>query len=412
LKGEYDKQIMLLDIELEQQKNAVADLLHDNVISQQDASNAIITLTNTRNAKLYDLAKEQNRQLEALGIEYLSIQGKDIESKLAQQKSAYDKDLQMARGNEEMKLALTKNYEAQKAKYILEEKMRVAEKAGSLEVEAMRNNYSITGNATKDELSKREADYNANMAALKLAYEKDSYEWRNNAEIKKQIDYNYLQNKQMLELQYQEASKNDWQKWADDIKGIDQQIFEWSKQAASDFSTGFTDAFYEFAEGTKSAKLAFQEFAASFLKQIAKMIMQQLILNAIQSAAGSYFGGGSYGSVSTGMTTNSFAGGFSGRASGGPMAAGQTYLTGENGPELISLKRGGYATPASRTKSGANINFAPTINVSAGAGGSEQSRKQLAKDITMSMRSMMKEVMVEEQQIGGISNPISVGRKY
>ena len=406
---EHVKQMEGLEIELEQQKNAVMDMLADKVISYKQAMTAIELLERTNGAKIVDLQKEHRRQIELLDAEYLGIQGKDLEAQLEQQRIAYEKDLQMARNNEELKTALTRNYEAQRAKYREEEQRKIQDKMGSLQVEALRNNYNVIGRTSEDARAKVQADYDSQFLALKLAYEKDSYEWRNNAEVKTMIDENYLMNKQNLNLQYQEAMKNDWQKWADEIKQIDQQIFEWSKQAASEFATGFTDAFYEFAEGTKSAKEAFQAFAASFLKNIAKMIMQQLILNAIQKAAGSYFGGiGGGGSAYTagqGYTATP-------RASGGPMMAGKTYLTGENGPELISLKRGGYATPASRTKMGANITIAPNINISSGAGGTDKERKELARNITLSMRDMVKDVMVEEQQVGGISNPISVGRTY
>ena len=45
-------------------------------------------------------------------------------------------------------------------------------------------------------------------------------------------------------------------------------------------------------EGTKSAKEAFEDFAQSFLKEIAKMIMQALLLRAIRSVMGGMAGGG------------------------------------------------------------------------------------------------------------------------
>lgn len=59
--------------------------------------------------------------------------------------------------------------------------------------------------------------------------------------------------------------------------------------AAQSFSSGFANAFVSFVNGTKSAEDAFKQFAASFLTQIAEMIIQQMILNAIKSVL---FGGG------------------------------------------------------------------------------------------------------------------------
>jgi hypothetical protein len=61
------------------------------------------------------------------------------------------------------------------------------------------------------------------------------------------------------------------------------------KDLSESFADGLTDAFFDFADGTKTAADAFKEFASSFLREIAKMILQQAILNALQSG----FSGGS-----------------------------------------------------------------------------------------------------------------------
>ncbi|MFN7140247.1 MAG: phage tail tape measure C-terminal domain-containing protein, partial [Limisphaerales bacterium] len=58
--------------------------------------------------------------------------------------------------------------------------------------------------------------------------------------------------------------------------------------AAQSFSAGFSNAFVEFVRGTKDAEEAFGQFATSFLAQIAQMILQQMIFNAIKNSS---FGG-------------------------------------------------------------------------------------------------------------------------
>jgi len=58
------------------------------------------------------------------------------------------------------------------------------------------------------------------------------------------------------------------------------------EQLATDFASGFTDAFNAFIDGTKSAGDAFRQFAADFLRQIAKMILQKMIFNAISGGMG------------------------------------------------------------------------------------------------------------------------------
>jgi hypothetical protein len=54
-------------------------------------------------------------------------------------------------------------------------------------------------------------------------------------------------------------------------------------------ASGLTDAFMAFADGSKSAGEAFKDFARTFLQELARMIMQQMIFNALRTMA---FGGG------------------------------------------------------------------------------------------------------------------------
>ena len=73
---------------------------------------------------------------------------------------------------------------------------------------------------------------------------------------------------------------------------------------------GMTDAILDWADGTRSASDAFRQFASDFLREIAQMILKQMIFNAVK-AASSAFG---------------FAeGGFTGYATGGYTGAGGKY---------------------------------------------------------------------------------------
>lgn len=58
------------------------------------------------------------------------------------------------------------------------------------------------------------------------------------------------------------------------------------EQLAERFSDGLTNAIFDWIDGTKSASDAFREFASSFLREIAQMILKQLIFNATQAALG------------------------------------------------------------------------------------------------------------------------------
>lgn len=72
---------------------------------------------------------------------------------------------------------------------------------------------------------------------------------------------------------------------------------------------GFVDKIAETGNVLESAKEAFRQFAIDFLKQIAKMILQQLLFNALQ-AASSMFGGG------FGMAANAVVGAASNHTGG------------------------------------------------------------------------------------------------
>lgn len=74
------------------------------------------------------------------------------------------------------------------------------------------------------------------------------------------------------------------------LEAVKNQLFS-GDQLAEDFASGFTQAFNSFIDGTKSAADAFRQFAADFLRQIANMIIQQLIFNAIRGFMGGVAGG-------------------------------------------------------------------------------------------------------------------------
>lgn len=71
---------------------------------------------------------------------------------------------------------------------------------------------------------------------------------------------------------------------------VKDQLFS-GDQLAEDFASGFTNAFNQFIDGTKSAADAFRQFAADFLRQIANMILQQIIFNAVRGIMGGVAGG-------------------------------------------------------------------------------------------------------------------------
>jgi lambda family phage tail tape measure protein len=78
---------------------------------------------------------------------------------------------------------------------------------------------------------------------------------------------------------------------------------------------GMTDAIMSWADGTESAERAFKNFASSFLREIAQMILKQMLFNAISQAGagGAAGGGGGLGGMVSGLLGSVFSdGGYTG----------------------------------------------------------------------------------------------------
>lgn len=99
------------------------------------------------------------------------------------------------------------------------------------------------------------------------------------------------------------------------------QFLPTADQLNERIASGLTDAVLDWADGTKSAEDAFREFASSFLREIAQMILKQMLFNAISSAGGA--GGGGIGGAIAGGLSAIFSG--SGKAGGGWTGPGSKY---------------------------------------------------------------------------------------
>jgi len=97
------------------------------------------------------------------------------------------------------------------------------------------------------------------------------------------------------------------------------------EQLKSQVVDGLTGAFTSLIDGSKSAKDAFADFARAFLAQIAQMIIQALVLKAINAALGGFSGGGGVSPTGSDIAGTPFAsGGRVGFASGGRVLGGGT----------------------------------------------------------------------------------------
>ncbi len=117
--------------------------------------------------------------------------------------------------------------------------------------------------------------------------------------------------KQILATQQQIAAVNmakPLDKAQQAAKSWDETLTEIKNNAVNEIANGLTDAMLSVADGTKKAKDAFKDFAVQFLKDIAKMILEAIILNAVQtgmnaiglSKGGAVGDGGSQQNLATG----------------------------------------------------------------------------------------------------------------
>jgi hypothetical protein len=179
--------------------------------------------------------------------------------------------------------------------------------------------------------------------------------------------------------------------------------------AADAAATLATSGMSEMIAGTKSAQEVFAEFlntiANALMQTAAKMIAQYIAIGIARTFAGIAAPGGfapsgplaAVGNVSTGFNFNAGAM-IPGRAKGGPVSSGQTYMVGERGPELFVPGRSGTIV-ANDKMGGSTTNV--VVNVDAKGSsveGDEQGATQFGRIISAAVQSEL----IKQQRPGGI----------
>ena len=104
----------------------------------------------------------------------------------------------------------------------------------------------------------------------------------------------------------------------------------------SSVENSMESAFMSMIDGTSSASDAFKSMASSIIKELYRVLVVKKITGFITGAIGGLVGGGS-------------SAGSGGKASGGPVKAGQSYMTGEHGRELFVPQVNGRVLSAAQT---------------------------------------------------------------
>jgi hypothetical protein len=147
----------------------------------------------------------------------------------------------------------------------------------------------------------------------------------------------------------------------------------------------FEGAMMSIVDGTKSVEDAFRMMAAEIIKELYRVLVVQQMVNAAKAAMGG--GGGNF--------FSSLFGG--GRAEGGPVKGGTTYLVGERGPELFTPASSGNITP-NHELGGGDTTVIQNINISTGV---QQTVRTEIKQLMPAIADSAKKAVLDGKRRGG-----------
>lgn len=149
-----------------------------------------------------------------------------------------------------------------------------------------------------------------------------------------------------------EASTSAWGGFVEAIKEVDTSaqalgasIGNALTSAIGQASGALADFVVTGLQNTEDLKQAFSDLLKNLAKQILQVIIQTLILKAIQASIGGFQAGGPIGGLS-GAQAGGFIGGLQGRQAGGPTR--EPVLVGEQGPEIFVPTQTGNVVPNSK----------------------------------------------------------------
>ncbi len=157
------------------------------------------------------------------------------------------------------------------------------------------------------------------------------------------------------------------------------------------------DALFGVISGTMSASQAFSSMVKSILADIAKLMIRQSIVSPlaglISGSLGSFFGGSvTLGQTSTGLNTFDMGGG---RALGGDVNAGTSYLVGERGAEIFTPSMNGAII--TNGTMGQTNNVVVNVNMENGGVDVKEGNK-----LGILIGNVVKQELVKQKRAGGL----------
>jgi tape measure domain-containing protein len=171
---------------------------------------------------------------------------------------------------------------------------------------------------------------------------------------------------------------------------------------ANTIGQGMTSAFDALISGTESFGTSLRKIASGVLQDIAKQLIQIFVINQAINAISSFFGpktGGFGGGVKFNPNVFSMGSLLPGRAMGGPVSAGSSYMVGERGPELFTPKHGGSIVPNNALGGGST---SVVVNVDASGNSNVQGDQAQAKQLGVAVSAAVQAELVKQQRPGGL----------
>lgn len=146
----------------------------------------------------------------------------------------------------------------------------------------------------------------------------------------------------------------------------------------------------------------FRDMTASMLRDMEKLILKQMVMQPLMNGLGAGIGSLGSGGGWAGFLAAFAKGWGGGKATGGNVYDGTSYLVGEKGPEIFTPGRSGYITP-NHALGGTAINAPISIIIQSDGSTSVQGGNGVEnlKKMGEMMAAKCREVMAEESRQGG-----------
>ena len=161
------------------------------------------------------------------------------------------------------------------------------------------------------------------------------------------------------------------------------------KELSSSIREAFSGAFMSMVDGTKTVAGAFKEMAKQIILKLYEVFVVQKMVNAAMGLVQSVFP-----SLAPAVATPALSGV---RAMGGQVTAGNSYLVGERGPEMIVPSRNANVVPNNKM-GGGGVTVNQTINITTGV---QQTVRAEIKSLMPQIADSAKAAVLDAKRRGG-----------